>query len=145
MGLVFLYRLSNFLYKKKIPVIPKIIQTVIRVIYACYLPYSAEIGPKTVFLHGGLGVVIHEHAKIGANCVIMPNVTIGGTRKKKRVPVIGDNVKIGTGAKIIGGIDVGSGVVIAANSVVIKDLPDRTLVAGVPAQIKKVGIDFNCY
>ncbi|MFQ5456253.1 MAG: serine O-acetyltransferase [Nitrospirota bacterium] len=140
-----MYKLSNVLYKLKIPIIPDIISTLIRFVFAAYIPYSCEIGRNTIIGYGGLGIVVHNRSIIGENCVIGSLVTIGGTSKKYGVPVIGDNVIIGSGAKLIGPIRVGNNVVIGANAVVVKDVPDNCVVGGIPAGILKNNINITNY
>ena len=87
-----------------------------------------------------MAVVIHARAKVGKNCVIGTCVTIGGKSHHYEVPVIGDNVYIGSGAKILGPITIGDNVVIGANAVVVKDVPSNCVVAGIPAKVIKTGI-----
>jgi serine O-acetyltransferase len=91
--------------------------------------------------HNGIGIVIHPKVKIGKNVLICQQVTIGGTGYELSVPVIGDDVYIGAGAKILGPIEIGSNCVIGANAVVVKSVPSGCVVAGVPARILKQGID----
>lgn len=129
------YKVSRMLYLKKVPIVPKFIQSFIRIMFGCTVPITAEIGLGTVFPHGGIGVVVHSRTKIGLNCTILQNVTIGGKKGSKEVAVIGNNVMIGAGAVIIGNIVIGDNVVIGANSVVNKDIPSNSVVVGVPAKI----------
>ena len=131
-----LYRIANYLYKKKVPIVPKIIKGIIFVLYNSSIPYEAIIGKGTILGYGGIAVVIHKKAIIGENCTISQCVTIGG-RSKKGVPTIGDNVYIGAGAKILGEVTVGSNSIIGANAVVISDVKEGTVVAGVPAKFIK--------
>jgi serine O-acetyltransferase len=140
-----LYKISNILYKRKIPVIPWLIKSFIRIVFSAVIPYSAEIGKNTVIAYCGLGTVIHWGAKIGENCIIQSGVTIGGTSHKTIRPIIGNNVLIGTGAKIIGAVKIGDNVVVGANAVVVKDIPSNCVVAGVPAKIIKENIDITNY
>lgn len=139
------YYLSHFLHRNKIPLLPKFISYMIRFIFSAWVPCSATIGRGTVLGYGGLGIVIHSRAVIGEFCHIDQNVTIGGTSKKFEVPTIGNHVYIGAGAKILGPIKIGSNVVIGANFVVVKDMPDGCLVAGIPARILKNGILMRDY
>jgi len=141
----YLYLLSRTLFKIHIPILPKIIQILIRFVFGCYIPYTAQIGKKTVLGYGGLGIVIHARCVIGENCVIGTGVTIGGTSHKYEVPHIGNNVLIGSGAKILGPIIIGNNVVIGANAVVTKDISDNILVAGIPAKILKENINIKDY
>ena len=139
------YYFSNYLHRHSVPLLPKFISYLIRFIFSAWIPYTALIGKGTVFGYGGLGIVIHNRAVIGDFCHIDQNVTVGGTSKIKKVPIIGNNVYIGAGAMVIGPVKIGNNVVIGANSVVIKDIPDECLVAGVPARILKSGILMKDY
>lgn len=143
MNPILLQRFSYFI--RKAPVIPKFITYLIRFTYNCYLPYNLKLGKNFVIGYGGLGVVIHDRAKIGDNCHIDQNVTIGGTSKKYNVPKIGNHVYVGAGAKILGPVKIGDNVVIGANSVVIKDIPDGSLVVGVPGRIVKTRVKKSDY
>ncbi len=102
--------------------------------YGIELNQHTQIGYGLRLPHRG-GIVIHPGARIGNNCEIMQGVTIGNNIIKDRdaVATIGDNVLICAGAKIIGAVKVGNNVVIGANAVVTKNVPDNTIVAGVPA------------
>lgn len=97
---------------------------------------GTDIGKGFYIGHFG-GVVISGAAKIGDNCNISQGVTIGvsGVGENRGVPIIGDNVYIGAGAKVIGKIVIGNNVAIGANAVVTRDVPDNTIVAGVPAKV----------
>ena len=97
---------------------------------------GAVIGSE-FFIDHGSGVVIGETTIIGDNCTIYSGVVLGGTslKKEKRHPTIGDNVVIGTGAKILGPITVSDNVRIGANSVVVNDVPSNSVVVGVPGKI----------
>ena len=85
-------------------------------------------------------MILHARTKIGKNCIIGSCVTIGGKSGWYEVPVIGDNVEIHSGAKIIGPVRIGNNVIIGANAVVTKDIPDNCVVAGIPAKIIKENI-----
>ncbi|MFM1815612.1 MAG: Serine acetyltransferase [Pseudomonadota bacterium] len=105
-------------------------------IFAVDIHPAAEIGVGIMFDHG-TGIVIGETARIGDNCSILHEVTLGGTGSVggDRHPKIGDNVMIGAGAKVLGNIHVGDCSRVAAGSVVLKDVPERSTVAGVPAKV----------
>lgn len=139
------YYISNLLHKLNFPIIPGAISYLIRLVFSAWIPYSATIGHGTVFGYGGLGVVIHNRAIIGEYCNIDQNVTIIGTSKKFDVPIIGHHVLIGAGAKVLGPIIIGNNVVIGANAVVLKDVPDGSVVVGVPGRIVKSGIRKDDY
>ena len=143
--LIHFYRLSNFLYQLKIPLIPKLIYYFQYLLFNCAIPAEVKIGKNTKFGYGGIAVVIHKRAVIGDNCKIGTSVTIGGTSKKYEVPIIGDNVQISTGSKILGPIKIGNNVIIGANSVVLIDVPDNCLVVGVPGKIIKTNINIDEY
>ncbi len=134
-----LYRISRWLYQHHIPFLPKIITLVIFLIYNSKIPYTAQIGKGTKLGYGGIGVVIHKDAVIGANVVISQHVTIGGGNSKyPGVPVIGDNVYIAHGAIVFGGFKVGNNAKIGANAVVNIPIPDNAVAAGVPVKILKI-------
>ena len=99
---------------------------------------AAKIG-KNVFIDHGMGVVIGETAVVGDNCTIYQGVTLGGTGKDKgkRHPTIGNNVTIGSGAKILGPFTVGDNSKVAANAVVLNEIPPNSTCVGVPAHIVK--------
>jgi serine O-acetyltransferase len=85
-----------------------------------------------------MGVIrVHKFSKIGSNCTFQPNVFIGQKDSDENVPTIGDNVYFGPGAMVFGKVRIGNNVVIAPNSVMIKDVPDNCVVSGVPAKIIK--------
>jgi serine O-acetyltransferase len=106
---------------------------IIFLLFNSVIPATAKIGDNSRCNYGGIGVVIHPKATIGKNVIIGTNVTIGGNFNGKR-PVIGDNVYISTGAKILG-CSIGSNVIVGANSVVVKDVGDNVVVAGIPAKV----------
>jgi serine O-acetyltransferase len=100
------------------------------------IPFTTRIGPGFYIGHFG-GIVVSDGAEIGRNCNISQGVTIGASNRGQRAgaPVIGDNVYIGPGAKVIGGIRIGDDVAIGANAVVTHDVPSGSVVAGVPARV----------
>jgi len=97
---------------------------------------AAVLGPG-LFIDHGMGVVIGETAEVGENVSILQGVTLGGTsvKREKRHPTIGDNVVIGSGAKIIGAFTIGAGSRIGAGSVVVREVPENCVVVGVPGRI----------
>ena len=145
------YRLERWFYIHHCMPIAWLIRSWIYLIHNSFIPYTCEIGKGTEFGYKGIGVVIHSEAKIGDDCKIGTNVTIGGggggSNKKitefdsirgNGVPVIGDRVHISTGAKVIGAIVVGNDAIIGANAVVINDVPAGAVVGGVPARILRM-------
>ncbi len=133
---VLLYRIAHFFYELNMPFIPRYISDIARGTTAIEIHPGADIG-SDFFIDHGAGVVIGETATIGDNVTIYAGVVLGGTtlNQKKRHPTIGNNVVIGTGAKILGPIIVGDNVKIGANSVVIDDVPPNSVVVGVPGKI----------
>jgi serine acetyltransferase len=113
------------------------VRGIMRVIFACDIPYKTKIGKGTVFPHHALGIVIHPYAIIGENCKIEQNVTIGGRSGITVLPVIGDNVMIGAGALVLGPVKIGDNVQIGAGAVVVNDIPENCVVTGIPAKIIK--------
>ena len=134
---VLLYRIGNYLYRKRLTRTAKTLSWMNRLLFATFIPSSAIIGRNFTVAYWGLGVVIHSHAKIGDNCWISQNVTIGRKGNDKLVPVIGNNVYVGVGAVIVGEITIGDNSVIGANSYVSRSIPSYSLAFGIPATVKR--------
>jgi serine O-acetyltransferase len=137
MTAVRLHALSRWLHQQGIPILPDVIFYFLRFAFATVLPYTASIGRNTLLNWNGLGIVIHHRAVIGDNCTIGQGVTIGGRSGYEAVPVLGNNVLVGVGAKLLGPIKIGDNATIGANAVVIKDVPAHATAVGVPAKILK--------
>lgn len=143
---VVIYRFGHWVYHDfRIPLLRALLRVaafiahkVIEVTAGIRVPFSTEVGDGFYIGHFG-GIIISPKAIIGKNCSLGTGVVIG-TRAlgDEGVPVIGDNVYIGAGAKILGGIKIGNNVRIGANAVVIGNVPDNATVVGVPARIVKV-------
>lgn len=129
------YRLARKLYLKKVPVIPDLLKGGAFVLYNTVIPYTADVGEGTKFAYGGMGCVVNAKSKIGCRVIIGQNTTIGRSLDPDDYPIIGDDVYISAGARIIGRIHVGNNVIIGANAVVNKDVNDNCIVAGVPAKV----------
>ena len=143
---VFFHQISNFFYKAGFDLIARIISQTIRFFTGIEIHPGAKIG-KNLFIDHGMGVVIGETSEIGDNVTIYHNVTLGGSspsidserqRHEKRHPTIGHDVVIGSGAQIIGPIKVGNNARIAANAVVVKDVPENATMVGIPAKAVKL-------
>ena len=136
-ALVF-YKIARALHSMRIPFLPRWISQIGRFFTGIEIHPGATIG-KGLFIDHGMGVVIGETAIIGDNVTLYQGVTLGGTGKEKgkRHPTIGNNVVIGTGAKVLGNIEIGDNSYIGSNAVVIKDVPDNSTVVGVPGRITK--------
>ncbi len=100
---------------------------------------GATIGRRLVIDHG-MGIVIGETAEIGDDCLLYQCVTLGGTGKDKgkRHPTLGDNVMVGSGAKVLGPFTVGDNARIAANAVVLSEVPANSTAVGVPARVARM-------
>jgi len=130
-----IFRLASWLHRRRVPVAPRVCRKAIQVLYGAWIPAEARIGEGTVLGYGGLGVVIHEEARIGRHCFLSPQVTVGGRSGLAGAPVLEDGVVVGTGAKILGPIRVGAGAKVGAGAVVLCDVAAGTTVAGVPARV----------
>ena len=139
------YRFSRRLAQLRIPILPSFIDYYVRWFFACWLPHTATIGEGFNIGYGGLGCVIHSKCVVGDHVHIGTQVTLGGNARQEGIPTIGNHVFIGTGAKILGPVTVGDGAVIGANSVVTRDVPSRSVVAGMPAKVIHENIDINEY
>jgi serine O-acetyltransferase len=128
---VFIHRIAHFLYTKKIFFIARFVADISRTMTGIEIHPGAQIGKRLVIDHG-VGCVIGETAIIGNDCIIFHGVTLGGVKfdPVKRHPTVGNNVLIGTGAKVLGPIHIGDRSKIGANAVVMNDLlPDSIIVA----------------
>ena len=133
---IFFHRIAHFLYKKKLYFIARLISQISRHITGIEIHPGAKIGKRLLIDHG-MGVVIGETTIIGNDCTIYHNSTLGGTGKDKykRHPDIGNNVMVGSGAKVLGPIKIGNNVKIGANAVVLKNVPSNSTIVGVPGRI----------
>jgi len=133
---VWIHRITHFLYKIYIPVIPRLISQVMRLLTLIEIHPGATIG-KRFFIDHGNGVVIGETSVIGDDVTIYQGVTLGGTGKEKgkRHPTIGDNVVIGAHAIVLGNIHIGDNSRIGAGAVVTKPVPANSTVVGNPARV----------
>ena len=131
------HRLIHLLWTLHIPFLPRLLSEITRFFTGLEIHPGATIG-RGFFVDHGAGVVIGETTEIGDNCVLFHNVTLGGTGKHqgKRHPTLGRNVFVGTGAILLGPIEVGDNVKIGANAfVVMRDVPSNCSVVGTPARI----------
>lgn len=141
------HRLAHLLFVLKIPFLPRFISQAMRFFTGIEIHPGAHIG-RGLFIDHGMDVVIGETAIVGDNVLLYQGVTLGGTGKEKgkRHPTIENNVVVGAGAKILGNITIGENSYIGANAVVIKDVPPKSTVVGIPGKITKQDgkkIDFD--
>jgi serine O-acetyltransferase len=133
---ILLHRAAHRLYEANIPILPRFISQLSRFLTGIEIHPGATIG-RRCFIDHGMGVVIGETAEIGDDVLLYQGVTLGGTGNEqgKRHPTIGNNVVIGTGAKVLGSIRIGNHVKIGAGSVVVHPVPDYSTVVGIPGRI----------
>jgi serine O-acetyltransferase len=135
--MLYIYRLSNWAYRRGIPVMPRLLYALNRILFAVVLPPGVQVGKDVLFGYSGLGIVIHARCKIGNRVKIGTNVTLGGRGDIYEVPTIEDDVIIGTGAKVLGSVVIGRGARIGANAVVLSNVAPGTTVVGIPARAIK--------
>ncbi len=140
-----IYRASSWCNGHGLKPLSRVLDGIGRILFAASVPGRAKIGKNVFFHHSGLGVVINGASVIGDDCEIGVQVVLGGRSPKPGAPELGEHVIVHAGAKIIGPIKIGAGSIIAANAVVIEDVPPRCLVAGVPGQVKRSDIDSAAY
>ena len=142
---VFFYKIANFFAIAKFDLVARMISQFARFLTGIEIHPKAKIG-KNLFIDHGMGVVIGETSEIGNNVTIYHNVTLGGIspsinsneqRDVKRHPTLEDNVVVGSGAQILGPITIGKNSLIGSNAVVTKDVPEKSIMVGIPA--RKVG------
>jgi serine O-acetyltransferase len=133
------HRLAHALREAGVPIVPGVLAYLTRSVTGVEIHPAARIGPE-LFIDHGSGVVIGETAEIGERVTLYQGVTLGGTgfQRGKRHPTLGDNVTVGSGAKLLGPIAVGDGAKIGANTVVIEDVPPGATVVGNPGHPVKV-------
>jgi len=132
------YRIGHAFYKMRLFFLARWLSQMARWATGIEIHPGAKIG-KRFFIDHGMGVVVGETAIIGDDVLLYQGVTLGGTgiEQGKRHPTVGNNVVIGTGAKVLGNITIGDNSYIGANAVVIKDVPPNSTVVGVPGRITK--------
>ena len=133
------HRLAHALHEAEVPVLPRSIAYASRAVTGVEIHPAAEIGDD-FFIDHGAGVVVGETAAIGDRVTLFQGVTLGGTgfARGKRHPTLGDDVTVGSGAKLLGPVEVGHGAKIGANTVVIEDVPSNSTVVGNPGHPVRV-------
>ena len=130
------YGVRPVLVRKLCSLVYRILYKLVQIVTGIELPCEAEVGRNFVIDHFG-GIIVSGYARFGDNCRIRNGVVVGLARTDDPcAPVIGDNVDIGAGAKVLGRIRIGNNVLIGANAVVTCDVPDDSIAVGVPAVIK---------
>src|SRR5579864_8858464 len=130
------YRFGHWLLRRKLGMLARILSQMARFFTGIEIHPGAQIG-RRLFIDHGMGVVIGETSVIGDDVTLYQGVTLGGTGKEtgKRHPTIGNDVIIGSGAKILGNITVGNNCRVGAGSVVLRSIPDNSTIVGVPGHI----------
>ncbi len=133
---VWLHRIGHGLWTRGWRVTARFVSHVSRFMTGIEIHPAATLGDG-LFIDHGMGVVIGETAEVGENVTILQGVTLGGTslRREKRHPTLGDNVVVGAGAKILGAFTIGAGSRIGAGSVVVREVPENSVVVGVPGRV----------
>ncbi len=134
--LIFLHRISSFMWKNGCFFIARRICDAIRMLYICDISAAANLGSGCIFIHP-FCVVIGDQAVLGSNCKIYNGVTIGNRKGNSTdgMARVGENVILGTGCKLLGPITVGSNSKIGANSVLLTSIPDGATAVGIPARV----------
>jgi serine O-acetyltransferase len=136
---VLAHRVAHALHDANIPIVPRAIAYFSRMATGVEIHPAANVGDG-LFIDHGMGVVIGETADVGNDVTLYQGVTLGGTgfATGKRHPTVGDNVTVGSGAKLLGPIEIGHGAKVGANSVVITDVPPNSTVVGNPGHVVRV-------
>ncbi len=134
-----LYRIAHWLYRHRLRFLARFLSQLTRFLTGVEIHPAAKIGRRLVIDHGA-GIVIGATAEIGDDCLLYQGVTLGGTGKDvgKRHPTLGNNIMVGCGAKLLGPFKVGDNARIAANSVVLREVPPGATVVGVPGRIVRI-------
>ena len=135
------YRVSAWLWKKRVPALPLLLTRFSQMFYAVDIAYQAELGPGIVIVHG-FGLVIGQKTRSAGQCILFHGVTLGdrgtewvGSDETDGHPTVGWGCMFGAGAKVLGPVTIGGNCVVGANAVVLKDVPANSIAVGVPARV----------
>jgi serine O-acetyltransferase len=133
---IWLHRVAHRCYLLDIPLLPRLISHIGRLLTGIEIHPGAQLGPG-LFIDHGMGVVIGETSELGENVTLYQGVTLGGTGKEtgKRHPTVGNNVVISAGAQVLGPVHIGDNARVGAGAVVISDVPENCTVVGIPGRI----------
>ena len=133
---IWLHRVAHRLWGAGWRTTARLISHLSRFVTGIEIHPAATLGPG-LFIDHGMGIVIGETAVVGENVSLLQGVTLGGTsvRREKRHPTLGDNVTVGAGAKVLGSFTIGAGSRIGAGSVVVREVPENSVVVGVPGRV----------
>jgi putative colanic acid biosynthesis acetyltransferase WcaB len=141
MIIMILFRIASYFYKNRVLKIvgyPYMFfyKHFTQIFFSIELPYELSIGPGLKIYHG-IALIVHEDTVIGKNCVLRQSTTIGNAHVGTKCPKIGDNVEVGCNVCIIGDVVVGNNAIIGAGSVIVKNVPQNSVVAGNPGKVIK--------
>lgn len=136
---ILLHRIAHRLYRARLYVLARLLSHVSRTLTGIEIHPGARIG-RRFFIDHGMGVVIGETTEIGDDVLLYQGVTLGGTGhgKERRHPRLGNHVVVGSGAKVLGSIELGEWVKVGAGSVVVKPVPAHATVVGIPGRVVSV-------
>ena len=136
---IIFYRISHWLWTHRLRFLARMFSQIGKWLTGVEIHPAATIGRRLVIDHG-TGIVIGATAEIGDDCLIYQGVTLGGTgiSQGKRHPTLGNNVMVGCGAKVLGAIKIGDNSRVAANSVVLREVPENSTVVGVPGRVVRI-------
>lgn len=139
---ILLHRVAHKLHTAGFTLTARILSQINRGLTGIEIHPGAKIG-RRCFIDHGMGVVIGETAEIGDDVLMYQNVTLGGTGKErgKRHPTVGNNVVLGTGAKVLGNITIGNNAKVGAGSVVVRPVPDNSTIVGVPGRVARIRVE----
>ncbi len=134
---VWSYRLTRWLMARHVPIVGAIIQRLTEVWTGISIPPETTVGQGLLIHHFG-GIIINSAAVLGAECTLHHGITIGNRVSGGPSPILGDRVMVGAGAKVLGGIIIGSDAEIGANAIVLKSLPPGAVAVGMPARVVRI-------
>jgi len=136
------WRVGSFLHRRRVPILPTAWRIACQVVFHADVPMQVRIPRDVVFMHNGLGTVIHTNVEFRGAAIVYHNVTIGMSHRiEDGAPVIGKNVLIGANSVILGPVEIGDSSIIAAGAVVTKSVPSGQMAIGNPAVLKPANLE----
>jgi serine O-acetyltransferase len=131
------WRVGRALLDRRLPLLPTAMRVLCRVVFQADVPLEVSVPRGVIFMHNGLGLVVHTNVVFEGPAIVFHNVTIGNSLgSREGAPRVGSHVMIGAGAAIIGPVHIGDGSIIGANAVVTRDVPPGSVVTGNPATVR---------
>lgn len=128
---VVLYRIASWLKRHRVPLLGHLTARFCILLTGVDISPNARFGPGLMISHG-VGIVVGGSSRAGSGATLLHQVTLGGTRRREEMPTLGDNVFVSCGAQLLGGITIGNNVLIGANAVVTRDVPENSKVLATP-------------